>query len=165
MGAEITYCKVKSFEIVEGEKVLKVEQFGIKTADLISAFGDDSGIPEGYTAIYAGTSGAGDKIIIGCFNKNQKAKAGEKRIFSLKPDGSFSTDIYLKDDGKMEIGGNIDNLVRYLELNSALQQEVLSINVELAKISTAIGLLGGSYVLQPITLNILQAKIDELLCP
>jgi len=162
----ITYCRTKSFEIKQGEKTYKVEQFGIKTTESVMPFGDDSSIPEGYTAIYLDTENVGDKVIIGCINKNQIAKSGEKRIFSIKPDKSLSIDIYLRDDGKAQIGGNVDNLVRYSSLNTALQQEKNLINIELNKIAVAMNaIVPGSYSPGLITLDILQSKIEELLCP
>lgn len=163
----VSMCKLKSFEIQKGERILKVEEYGAKTADFVTSFGDDSVAPKNWSAVYSSTDNDGDNIILGYINLNQlsKVKHGEKRIFSLKEDGSQSIDIYLKNDGKAEIGGNTDNLVRYSKLNEALQAEKDLINSELQKIVTAISSLGGTYVMSPITLNILQSKIDELQSP
>lgn len=160
-------CKLKSFEIESDERILKVEQYGIKTADFATSFGDDSVAPKNYSAVYCDTDNSGDKVIIGYINKNQltKVKHGEKRIFSLNEEGNLATEIYLKNDGNIELGGNDDNLVRYLKLNEALQAEKNLINAELQKIVTAIAAVGGSYAISPITLDISQSKIEELQSP
>jgi hypothetical protein len=164
----ISLCKLKSFEIQKGERILKVEQIGIKTADFATSFGDDSVPPKNWTAVYCDTLNDGDKVIVGWINSNQltKVKSGEKRLFSLKENGKDqSIEIYLRNDEKIEIGGNQDNLVRYSKLNLGLQSEKNSINIELQKIATAISTLGGSYIYQPISVDISDSKIDQLLSP
>lgn len=164
----VSFCNLKEFEIVKGERIFKVEQLGIKTADFATSFGDDSVAPKNWTGVYCDTLNDGDKVIVGWININQlsKVKAGEKRIYSLKEDGKTqSIDIYLRDDEKIEIGGDQDNLVKYSKLNQSLQNQVNSVNTELQKIVAAISALGGSYVIQPISLDISESKIDELLCP
>lgn len=163
----VSMCKLKSFEIQQGERILKVEQYGIKTADFATSFGDDSVAPKNWSAVYCDTDNSGDKIIIGYINKNQldKIKEGEKRIFSLDESGNNAAEIYLKNDGKIEINGNVDNLVRYIKLNEALQAQKDLINTELQKIVVAFTSVGGSYAISPITLNISQSKIEELQSP
>lgn len=160
----ITFCKLKSFEITAGERILKVEQYGVKTADFVSSFGEDSVALVGSTAIYADTGNAGDKVILGYINKNQlsKVKSGEKRIFSLKEDGSLSIDIYLKNDGKIELGGNEDNLVRYEALNNSLQDFVAKLQVELTAIASGLSGVGGVYIPGDVSLDASTSKIDEL---
>lgn len=158
----ITFSIVKEVIIEKLKKTLKVEQFGVKTADVISDFGDDSSPLKDMVAVYANTSEVGDSVIIGYINGNQIAQAGEKRIFSLKEDGSLSFAIHLKNDGTSEIGGNTDNAVRYSKLNLALQSEVNKINAELAKIAISIGAVGGSYVPTAITVDVSAAKIEEI---
>ncbi len=158
----ITFSIVKDSIIEKFKRVLKVEQYGAKTADVISSFGDDSAPLNDMIALYANTSEVGDSVIIGYINKNQIAQPGEKRVFSLKPDGTLSFDIHLKTDGTCEIGGAIDNAVRHSKLNTALQAEVTKINAELVKISAAVGAVGGSYVHVPVTVDIAAAKINEI---
>ena len=159
----MTLSIVKENIIKNGVRVLKVFQFGAKTADVVSAFGDDSAPLKDMVAIYGTTSENGDDIIIGYINKNQISQPGEKRIFSLKQDGSLSFALHLKNDGNCEFGGNSDNLVRYNALNTALQQEKNLINTELSKIATAInGVAPGAYTPTPITLDLIQAKINEI---
>ena len=115
----ISFSKVKESLIENGSRILKVVQFGAKTADSVSSFGDDSHPLNNMVAIYASTSEVGDNIIIGYINKNQIAALGEKRIFSLKEDGSLSFAIHLKNDQTCEIGGNADFAVRYNKLETA----------------------------------------------
>jgi len=161
-----TFSIIKENLINKGRRLLKVSQFGAKTADVVSDFGDDSAPLKDMIAVYSNTSEVGDNIIIGYLNKNQIANAGEKRIFSLKEDGSLSIAIHLRNNGTAEIGGNVDNAVRYAKLDLALQNEVTLINAELTKIAAAINaIVPGSYIPTPITLNILAAKIEELKTP
>lgn len=159
----MTTSIVKENIIKDGERSLKVVQYGAKTAEVVSDFGDDSAPLKDMIAIYGPTGESGEAVILGYLNKNQIAQPGEKRIFSLKPDKSLSFALHLKNDGTCEFGGNTDNAVRYTALNTALQAEKDLINTELTKIAAAINALApGSYTPTPITLNLIQAKIDEI---
>jgi len=164
---DITYCKYKSFEIIKGERIIKVDQFGTKTADECMPFGEDSVPLKNYSAVYANTSNEAEKIIIGYINTKQlsKVKEGEKRIYSLKGNGDLSIEFYLRKDGKAELGGNADNLVKWEKLNTKLQNHVGVLNTEFGKIATAITTLGGVYVAPAISLDISDCKVIELLCP
>jgi len=158
----ITFSKTKENIIKAFERSIKVFQFGAKTADVIAPFGDDSAPLKDMIALYAETSNMSESVIIGYINKNQIATAGEKRIFSLKPDGTLSTSIHLRTDGTMELGGNNDNAVRFTPLSSAFANKDVDINIELSKIATAISTLGGTYVPGTISTNITAAKVDEV---
>lgn len=158
----ITFSIVKENIIEAFKRVLKVEQFGAKTADVISDFGDDSSPLKDMIAIYANTSEVGDSVIIGYINENQIAQAGEKRIFSLKEDGTLSFAVHLKNDGTCEIGGAVDNAVRYQKMDDALQAQKTAINAELLKIQTAIAGVGGMYVRTDISIDTSAAKISEI---
>lgn len=158
----MTTSIVKENIIKAGKRILKVFEYGAKTGDVISDFGDDSSPLKDMIAIYGTTDESGDSIILGYINKNQIAQPGEKRIFSLKEDGSLSFSVHLRNNGTLEIGGNNDNAVRYNPLNSGLQSEKELINAELVKIQTAISSLGGLYAMAPVTLDISSAKIDEI---
>ena len=83
-------------------------------------------------------------------------------MYSLKEDGSVSSFIWLKNDGKIQLNGNADNAVRYKPLNTAITQTDTSINTELSKIAAAISSLGGVYVPGQIQTDISGAKIDDL---
>lgn len=154
---------VKESTIKNDARELKVVEYGVKTADVVADFGDDSSPLKDMVAVYSSTGESGEAIIVGYFNKNQIAQPGEKRMFSLKEDGSLSFAVHLKNDGTCEVGGNADNLVRYAALNTALLAEKDLINAELTKIAFAINSLApGSYTPTPITLNLIQAKIEEI---
>ena len=158
----MTFSIVKESIIKNAKRFLKVVQYGAKTADVVADFGDDSSPLKDMIAIYSRTAIVGEEVIIGYLNTNQISKPGEKRIFSLMPDGSLSFDIYLKNDGTCEIGGKVDNAVRYMAMDTALQQQVNEINAELIAISTAISGVGGVYVPTPITLDMTPSKIVEI---
>lgn len=117
-----TISIVKQVTIDKGRKSLKVSEFGVKTADLVSSFGDDGSPLKDMVALYSTTSNVGENVILGFINKHQIAQPGEKRIFSLKPNGELSFDIHLKGNGTCEIGGNTDYAVRYSKLEEAFNE-------------------------------------------
>jgi len=161
----ITFSKVRDFVIENGKRILKVQEYGAKTAKVAANYGDDSQPLKNMTAIYSPTAVNSEPVIIGYINTNQVAKEGEKRIFSQSLDGSLSFAIHLKTDGSCEIGGNVDNAVRYQALSTSLASSDTLLNAELAKIATAIGLLGGVYTVAPVTTNISSSKIDQIKTP
>lgn len=119
----ITFSIVKQVLLEKATRFLKVQQHGVKTADQISSFGDDSSPIKDMIAVYSKTSEIGDNVILGYINKNQIAEPGEKRIFSLQENGSLSFEIYLKKDGTCAIGAQAnDNAVRYSKLEQGFNQ-------------------------------------------
>lgn len=118
----LTFSVVKEYLLENGIRILKVFEFGAKTANVIAPFGDDSAALKDMIAIYGSTSNVGESIIIGYINKNQIATPGEKRIFSLDENGELSFAIHLRTDGTCEIGGAGDFAVRYNELETAFNQ-------------------------------------------
>ena len=161
----ITFSKVRDFVIENGKRILKVDQYGAKTAKVAANYGDDSQPLKNMTAIYSPTAVNSEPVIIGYINTNQVAEEGEKRIFSQSLDGALSFSIHLKTDGTCEIGGNIDNAVRFNALSSSLTTSDNLLNAELAKIAAAIGSLGGAYVVVPVTTDISTSKIEEIKTP
>lgn len=171
----ISFSVVKDILIEKAQRILKVQQYGAKTADQVSSFGDDSAPLKDMIAIYAGTSEVGDNIILGYINKNQIAKPGEKRIFSLKEDGSISFEIYLKKDGSCVIGpGAADNAVRYSKLEQAFNQLKGEFNALVALYNAHVHVTPAgvpSPATPPVppaqssTANIAPAKIDEVKVP
>jgi hypothetical protein len=114
-------------------------------------------------AIYSETGEKGKTIIVGYINKNQLADVGETRLYSTDETGLLKTYCWLKNDGSIELGGNTNNLVRYIPLNAGLQAEVNLINAELVKIAAVLNsLIPGSYTVLPIQIDISTSKIDEL---
>lgn len=159
----MTYSVVKENIIEKFSRALKVFEYGAKTADVVAPFGDDSAPLKDMIAIYSQTDVNGDSVIIGYFNKNQISEPGEKRIFSLKPDGSLSFSLHLRNDGTCEIGGNVDNAVRFSPLNTSLQNNNAAINQELEKIAIAINaIVPGSYSPIPLSMDLTSSKIEEI---
>ena len=161
----ITLSKVRDFLIENGKRILKVQEYGAKTAKVAANYGDDSQPLKNMTAIYSPTAVNSEPVIIGYINTNQVAKEGEKRIFSQSLDGSLSFAIHLKTDGSCEIGGNVDNAVRFNALQSSLASSDTLLNAELAKIATAIGSLGGVYTVATVATDISSSKINEIKTP
>lgn len=158
----ITLGKVRSSIIKAGKRILKIEEYGVKTALEVSSFGDDSNPVENLSAVYAKTGENGEPVIIGYINENQLAAIGEKRLYSLKPDKTLAAHIWLKNNGDIQLNGTVDNAVRYQKLDDALQLEVQKINAELVKVQTAIATVGGVYARTPIDINTSAAKIEEV---
>lgn len=151
-----------------GHRTVKVSGYGTVTADQVAPFGDDSCPPQGWDTIYCETDTDEQPVIIGYVNTNCLAGPGEKRMFSMRlnEDGSYSEAFYtwMKADGTYEIGGVVDNLVRYAALNEALQEQINKMQEQLTLISVGIATAGGSYTPGDITLDISGAKINEIKC-
>lgn len=154
----------KFFEsIVEkGKRILKVQQFGAKSANEVSPFGIDANPVKGMTAIYAETSNNSENVIIGYINENQLAANGEVRLYSVDENKALKSFIWLKNDNTIEFNGNNYSMVRYEPLKQGIDNKDILINTELTKIATAIGLLGGSYVPSNIATDISLSKNEDL---
>ena len=158
----ITLSILKSVAIEQGQRILKVMQYGPKTANECGPFGLDSSPLENYTAIYSETANVGESLIIGYIQKNQIAQQGEARLFSLDSNGLLKAEIFCKADGTIILNGGGFNSVRYENLNSELQQLKTDINTELLKVQTAITTLGGTYANTPLILDLTTAKSDTI---
>jgi len=157
-----TFAKYKERVITSGKRILKVLEFGIKSADECSPFGVDSNPIPGMTAIYMDTSNSSDSVVVGYINENQLSGEGETRLFSVDSNGVLKSYVWLKSDGNLELNGNDYTSVRFEPLKTGLQNQDSQIIVELGKIATAIGLLGGSYVPETITTNIDPSKSETV---
>jgi hypothetical protein len=114
-------------------------------------------------AIYSSTIQQGEPVIIGYINRNSIAEVGGLRMYSTNANGAEQVYIYLRASGKIELAGNTDNVVRYLALNTGIQQMGTDINTNLAAIATAINaIVPGSYTPVPVVPNISAAKVDEV---
>lgn len=163
----ITTSRFKSALLHAGSRILTLLQYGTygaRTAVECMPWGEDSQPLPGATALLAETGADGDAFVLGYKNKQQLASAGEKRLYSLKSDGTLSFYAWLKNDGTMVLGGDDYHLVRYEPLNTGLTNQDTAINTELAKIATAIGSLGGVYTPGTISTDITASKIDEIKC-
>lgn len=112
-------------------RIVKFLRFGksdVQTSLQASPPGVDANPIKNMVAVYASTEEKGKTVIVGYINKNQVAKPGEHKIFSMNDEGDEETYIYLKDDGTMEIGGASDFMVRYNELETAFNELQDSVN-------------------------------------
>jgi hypothetical protein len=158
----ISLSRVKEITIDSLKRILKVEQFGIKTAFESAPFGVDSSPLKDMIAVYGNTTSDSESVIIGYINENQVAEPGETRLFSLDSNGSLKSYLYLKKDGVIELNGDSNFAVKFNELQTVLNSLASNIDIENAKISAAITALGGSYIQAPITIDLTPAKNETI---
>jgi hypothetical protein len=103
-------------------KVLRYGQNDAVTAKEAGYFGFDSGPMKNMMAVYAPTVQKGEKVIIGYINLEQLAQPGETRVFSCDEQGVVKTQIWLRNNGTIEIGGAEDWMVRYSKLEEAFNE-------------------------------------------
>ena len=168
---------ISTQEDAEIRRLIKV--LGLGTDDVQEVFqaapyGDDSNPIKNMVAVMSETNDSGESVIVGYINKNQIAKAGEKRIFSTDSNGNVKMSLYLKNDGNAEFGGNSDNLVRfspldsgYLALRSDLNAFISVFNAHIHPfIGLAVGVPGATTPTAtpgaPSSASISGAKIDEI---
>lgn len=94
----------------------------------IAPFGDDSNPPNDYKGLHSYTSNPSYPVILGYFNRNSSVSQGEKKIFSVKNDGTISTYVYCKADGILELGGNTNFAVKYIEAKAELDKLKTTVN-------------------------------------
>jgi hypothetical protein len=116
-------------------------------------FGDDSCPIKGVNGLKTITTTSALQIVIGYFNKNPKALAGEKRLYSVKPDGSISFEVWFKNDGTIEIGGNTDNLMGYTEMKKAFDQLKSDLNDFITVYNAHVHPVSGASTTAPGTLG------------
>lgn len=159
----ITLSKLKSSTIEGTKRILKVLQFGAKTAKEVSPFGFDSCPVEDLTAIFAETSNADESVIIGYIQADRLAQAGASRLFSIDPTTKqLKAEIWLKTDGTITLNRGTNKAVLFEPLNQKLTDHNNAINAELIKIQTAITELTGTYLNVPITLDLTPAKSEKV---
>ena len=122
----IRLVKVISTELgTAGRRIIKALGLGkgdVQTAIQAAPFGSDSNPPEGFRAIYAKTGTKGDTFIIGYINVDQVAEVGEHRLFSTDEQGNLAFEARMRNDGTFELGGSVDNLARYSELEKSFNE-------------------------------------------
>lgn len=159
-------AKVISTEIVEaGRRIIKVLRLGkqdVQTPLQAGPFGSDVNPPANIRALYMRTGTKGDTFIVGFVNIDQVAEVGENRMFSTNENGDLIFEARMRNDGTFEIGGSVDNLIRFAKLDVQMQKLSTDINTELTKIASGIATGGGAYTPAPISIDISTAKIDEL---
>lgn len=104
--------KVKSFTRFERLSRVKADVGGgdIRTPTHYSAPGDDSQpLPSDYVVMVR-VPGTGKYVAVGYLDPNdeQKAGAGEKRIYSRAADGSAVAGVYLKDNGNVVVTAGVN---------------------------------------------------------
>lgn len=145
-------------------RVIKFLRFGLndtQTATEAVPFGIDSNPVKDMIAIYSKTSTMGEAVIIGYINENQLADPGETRIFSTDSSGGLKTYIWLKADGKIQLGGTADNAVRFSKLEDGFNQLKSDFNNFLTHVHGTAGTPTTPPAL-PSTASISDAKIDEI---
>lgn len=159
----ISLAKYFSATIESGKRILKVTQFGTKTAKECGPFGFDSQPPKGWTAIYAETTNKDESVIVGYINKNQLSGAGESRMYSVGVGSEVKAYVVCDASGRITLNGNEFSAVRYENLETGINAQNALINAEFAKIATAINVLApGAYVPAPVSTNITTAKSETI---
>lgn len=150
--------------IEKGRRLIKAfvrSQRDVQTSYQVAPWGDDSKPVKNARVCHAATT-AEDTVILGVLNTDQKAATGERRIFATDEEGNTVVDIWLKNDGTIEMAGNGDNLVKFIPLSQAISAYNSALNAELVKIQTAIAGLGGAYAYQALTVDLTGARVDNL---
>lgn len=160
----ITYGTTQNVEEYEGFRILKVQEQGLKTPFIFEGFGEDSHPLKNMTALIADTDADGEQVVIGYLDIEKITEIGEKRIFSLTPDGELSAYVWLKNNGDIVFNGEGNTLVRYNELKKKCDELQQFINTELVKIQSAITGLKGYYTASAVDFNISDANADKLKC-
>ena len=158
----ITFSKVKESDIEDQKRILKVDEFGVKTTFESAPFGLDPNPLKDMIGIYGKTSNNSESVILGYINKNQISGIGENRIYSLMQNGSLSAYIHLRSDETIEINGDTNYLVKYNELKIELDSLITKLNTEFIKIQTAITALSGAYASVPLTMDTNSFKNDKI---
>ena len=158
----ITLSKVKDSFIEKAKMIIKVVQFGPKTAKQVTPFGIDSKPMDNYTAIFAETSNAGEAVILGYINKNYITEKGEIRIYSLDVSGAVKAYAHARKDGVLELNGSAFSSVRFQNLKTAIDNQNILINSELAKIQIALAAVGGVYVPGSISINLTNSESETI---
>jgi len=157
----ITFSKFSDSSIELGKRILKVLQFGAKSADECLPFGIDANPLKDMTTIYADTSNDSESIVLGVINESQEADNGELRFYSMDSNKVVKSVVWLKKDGTIEFNGNTYSMVRFEPLKTGLQNYDNLVNIELGKIQSAITSLGGTYSRLNINHDIDAAKFDK----
>ena len=159
----IAFAKVDSTSINNlGKRIIKFFEFGAKTASESLPFGLDTNPIKGMTAIHAKSTNDAESVIIGYVDTDKLAESGESRFFAKDSSGQVVSFVWLKANGNIELNGNDYSAVRFENLKTGLTNSDTALNIELGKIATAIGSLGGTYTVAPINTNIDTSKSETI---
>ena len=168
--------QILSSTIEKSRLILKILRSGSKdslTPFSASPFGIDARPIKGMKAVYMETANDDEPVLVGYINENSKAGIGEVRFYSLDSDGNEKNFIHIKNDGKIDIGGSGDNMVRFSKLEDGYNELKTDFNNLVTKWNAFAGayLPGGPTVqgLPPSastasssSATIADAKIDEI---
>ena len=116
--------------------------------------------------VYLRTANMNDPgYIIGYRLKNPIAAVGELRLFATDADGAEQTRVWLKADGKINLGGtgasdNPNHLIQREAMKTALDNYFLALN---SAIGTGVSSAGGTYAPPTTPFNMTPAKTTKLI--
>jgi len=138
-------------------KVLRYGNIDVLTPIPILPYGIDSKPVKNSVGAFSKTANDNTSVLLGYTLKSEKTNEGETRIYATDTSGNEVFDIYLKNDGTCEFGGNTDFFTKYNALNSGMQTFVNALN---AQLTTALALVPFTWV--PVTINISAAKTNNI---
>ena len=165
---------LKKTEIFNKIRFITATLFGMndtRTAKESSSYGIDSNPIVGLDAIYLMTNKKSQPVIIGYID-NQKLStllSGEIRIYSTDANGVFKSNIICTNDANILIGNDTDkanyinNLVKYIQLESDLQATITQINTNLDLIALGMNaIMPDSYIVVPIAQDFTDSKTPNI---
>lgn len=148
-------------------KYIAMGRDDVKEHRAAAPWGDESVPVKDAVAIWANTSVSGEAVVIGYINTSalDDLNPGERRIFSTDDSGAVQVYARFTDDGKIQLNGAADNLIRYSEMRSAFNEMRSDLNNLITLYNThvhpAVGAPTASTA-TPSTADMTSSKIDEL---
>ena len=103
-------------------KVLRYGNKDVSTPLVSLPYGIDSKPIENKRGVVSDTRKKGKNVILGYLLDSDKTESGEIRLYATDDDGVEKFYVHLKKDGTCEIGGDVDNAVRYSKLETAFNE-------------------------------------------
>lgn len=132
----VTFAKTIASKVQDAYRHIKVQVMGkndVQTPVEASPYGMDSNPVKDLAAIYAPSTVSGEPVIIGYLLKDRLAEVGEVRLYATNASGALQNYIWLKANGDILVGGDADNLVRYLPTEAAFNELKGTVNDLLGK--------------------------------
>ena len=136
-----------------------------KQAQEVAPYGYDAPPVPGIQALYLQTSNRSQPVFVGYINTNQLAAPGECRIYATDATGAEVSRIWQHTNGDIEIGGtgaassNVNHLVQWEALNTALSTAQTQINANFTALYGALGIVP----VPPVSLDITTSKTTKIL--
>lgn len=140
------------------------EEDDIQTVELINLAGEDNNPANESTVVVIKISESYKVGIAANDGIESTVDPGERKIYSYLA-GVIKSFAYFKKDGTLEINGNTDFAVAFDDLKVAFDQLKSQVTSNLTAISTAIGTLGGTYTVIPLTASVDSAKVPTIKVP